>query len=281
MPSDSGVTSSKQDVLDLALQHARLDGGADGDDFVRVDALVRLLAEQLFHDLLHLRHARHAADEHDLVDVGCLEAGVLDGLLARAFGARDQVIDEALQLGAGELQREMLGARGVSRDERQVDLGLRGARQLDLGLLGGLFQALEGELVVAQVDALLLLELVGEVVDELHVEVFAAEERVAVRRLYLEHAVADLEDGNIERAAAEVVDGDGLGLGLLVEAVGERRRGRLVDDAQYLQTRNLAGVLGRLALRVVEVSGDGDDGLGDGLAELGFGGLLHLLQDEG
>ena len=242
---------------------------------------MRLLAEQLLHDFLHLRHARHAADENDLVDVGRLEAGVLDGLLARAFGARDEVIDQAFQLGARQLHREMLRARRVGRDEGQVDLGLRGARQLDLGLLGGLLQALEGELVVAQVDALLLLELVGEVVDELHVEVFAAEERVAVRRLHLEHAVADLEDRDVEGAAAEVVDGDGLGFVLLVEAVGERRRRRLVDDAQYLETRDLAGVLGRLALRVVEVSGNGDDGLGDRLAELGFGGLLHLLQDEG
>ena len=87
-----------------------------------------------------------------------------------------------------------------------------GARQLDLGLLGGFLQALQGELVVAQVDALLLLEFIGEVGDELHVEVFAAEERVAVRRLHLEHAVADLEDRDVERAAAEVVDRDGLAI---------------------------------------------------------------------
>ena len=154
-------------------------------------------------------------------------------------------------------------------------------RQLDLRLLGGLLEALQGELVVAQVDALLLLELVGEVVDELHVEVFAAEERVAVRRLHLEDAVADLEDRDVERAAAEVVDRDGLRFLLLVEAVGERRRRRLVDDAQHLEAGDLAGVLGRLALGVVEVGGNGDDGLRDRLAELGFGGLLHLLQDEG
>ena len=87
MPSDSGVTSSSSTSLTSPLQHAGLDGGADGDDLVRVDALVRLLAEQLLDDLLHLRHARHAADEHDLVDLGRLEAGILDRLLARALGA--------------------------------------------------------------------------------------------------------------------------------------------------------------------------------------------------
>ncbi len=161
---------------------------------------------------------------------------------------------------------EVLRPGGVGGDEGQVDLGLGRGRQLDLGLLGGFLQALQGELVVPEVDPLLLLELVGEVVDEPHVEVFAAEEGVAVGRLHLEHAVADLEHGNIEGAAAEVVDRDGLAF-LLVEAVGERRRRRLVDDAQHLEPGDLAGVLGRLALGVVEIGRDGDHRLLDLLAE--------------
>ena len=72
---------------------------------------------------------------------------------------------------------------------------------------------------------------------------------------------ADAQDRDVERAAAEVVDRDLLIAPGLVEAVGERRRGRLVDDAQDLEPGDLAGVLGRLALGVVEVGGDGDDGL--------------------
>ena len=135
-------------------------------------------------------------------------------------------------------------------------------------------------LSLAQIDALLLLEFVGEIVDQAHVEVFAAQERVAVRGLHFEHAVADLENRNVEGAAAKVVDRNGAGL-LLVETVSERGRGRLVDDAQHFEAGDLAGILGRLTLRVVEIGGNGDDSLLDLLAEIGFGRLLHLLQNEG
>jgi hypothetical protein len=108
--------------------------------------------------------------------------------------------------------------------------------------------------------------------------VVAAEVRVAVGRLHLDDALAHLEDRDVERAAAEVVDGDRLVL-LLVEPVGQRRRGRLVDDAHDLEAGDLAGVLGGLALRVVEVGRHGDDRLGHRLAEVVLGGLLQLLQD--
>ncbi len=174
----------------------------------------------------------------------------------------------------------MLRPRGIRGDERQIDFGLGRGRELDLGLLGGLLEPLQRELVAAQVDALFLLEFVGEIIDEAHVEVFAAQERIAVRGLHLEHAVADLQNRNIEGAAAEVIDRDRAGL-LLVEAVSERPRGRFVDDAQHFEAGDLAGILGGLALGVVEVGGDRDDGLLDLLSEIAFRRLLHLLQNEG
>ena len=42
-----GGDVQQQDILDLALEHPGLDGGAHGHHFVGVDPLVRLLAEDL------------------------------------------------------------------------------------------------------------------------------------------------------------------------------------------------------------------------------------------
>ena len=60
----------------------------------------------------------------------------------------------------------------------------------------------------AQIGALALLELGEHVIDDAPIEVLAAEEGVAGRREHLDDALAELEDRDVERAAAQVVDGD-------------------------------------------------------------------------
>ncbi len=117
-----------------------------------------------------------------------------------------------------------------------------------------------------------------EPIDDALIEVVAAEMRVAVRAQHFEAIVADREDRDIEGAAAEVVHRDFLVL-FAVEAIRQRGRRRFVDDAQDFESGDLAGVFGGLALRVVEVRRHGDDGLGDGRAQIGFGGLFHLTQN--
>ncbi len=169
---------------------------------------MRLAPEELLHLLADLGHAGHAADQDHLVDVGSLEARIFERLLAGLHGAFDEIIDQRLELGPRQLHVEMLRTGLVGRDERQVDLGLHRARKLDLGLLGRFLQALQRELVLAQVDALVLFELVGQVIDDPRVEVLAAEEGVAVGGLHLEHAVADFQHRDVEGAAAEVIDRD-------------------------------------------------------------------------
>ena len=104
--------------------------------------------------------------------------------------------------------------------------------------------------------------------------------RVAVGGEHLEDAVLHAQDRDVEGAAAEVVDRDDP-LGELLQPVGERGRGGLVDDAQHLEPRDAPRVLGGLALGVVEVGGHRDHRLLDRLAEVGLRPLLERAQHVG
>ncbi|ELZ48486.1 NAD-specific glutamate dehydrogenase [Halorubrum coriense DSM 10284] len=268
----------EDDVVDVAGEHAALDRRAERNRLVGVDVLLRLLADELLDLLLDLRHPGGAADEDDLVDVRLRVVGVGERLLGRLDGAVDEVGREVLERRAGdglfEVDRPAVG-RG---DEREVDRRLLLARQFDLRLLGGVLQALERLPVVTEVDPVVVLELVGEVVDERLVPVVAAEVVVAVGGDDLVDAAAEVEDRHVERAAAEVVHEDGL-VGLVVEAVRHGGGRRLVDDALDVEAGDLAGVLRRLTLLVVEVRGDGDDRLLDVVAEVLLGVAFDLLED--
>ena len=140
----------QEQVLDLAREHARLDRGADRDHFVGVDALVRLLAEQVLDDLLHARDARRSADEHDLVDLRRVEPGIRERLLGRADGLLQQVFDELLELRARQLHLQVLRPGLIRGDERQVDVGLHHRGKFHLRLLRGFLQALQRHPVLAR-----------------------------------------------------------------------------------------------------------------------------------
>ena len=103
---------------------------------------------------------------------------------------------------------------------------------------------------------------------------------IAVGGEHFEDAVLEFEDRDVEGAATEIVDGYGAGL-TFVEAIGEGGGGWFVDETEYFETGDASGVFGGLALRVVEVCGDRNDGLGDRLTEEGLGVALELEQDTG
>ena len=233
-----------------------------GYDLIRVDALVRLLAVgQRADQVLHHRHAGRTAHQHDLVEVGGCQVGILQARTRRARGSgssRSSVI--CSNLARVSFNCRCFGPDGIGGDVGQVDLGLHHGGELDLGLFGGFAQALEGLAVLAQVDALLLLELIRGPVDDALIPVVAAQVGVAVGGLDFDDAFAHFQDGYIEGTAAQVEDQDGLIL-LLIQTVGQRRGGRLVDDAHHFQPGDLAGILGGLALAVVEIGRHGDDGL--------------------
>src|SRR5439155_33313 len=119
----------------------------------------------------------------------------------------------------------------LERDRERRPL-LRG--QADLGRLGRQAQLLHRLAVAPEVDAVLGADVVEEPHDDRAVEVVATEVGVAVGREHLEDAVLHAQDRDVEGPAAEVVDGDDALLEAM-EPIGERRRGRLVDDAHDVE----------------------------------------------
>src|SRR5690606_26985762 len=232
----------QQNVLDVTRENARLDCGAHRHNLVRVDALVRGLAGHVLDELLDHRHTGGAADEDHLVNLLDVNAGVAEGFLDRLAHALDQILGQLLELRAGQLHLQMLGAAGVSRNERQVDFALLQLRKLNLGFLGRLAQPLQGLAIRAQVNALILLDLLDHPIHNPLVPVVATQMSVAAGRHHLDNAIADVQNRDVEGTAAEVKDENGL-IGFLVEPVGQGGRRRLVDDALHVKTGNAAGVL--------------------------------------
>ena len=98
------------------------------------------------------------------------------------------------------------------------------------------------------------------------IEIVTPEMRVAARREHLHGSPAHVEDGHVERTSSEVEDEHRL-VAVDVHAVRERRGDGLVEDFDFFQSRALGGASRGVALLVVEIRGDGDDGAVDGFAE--------------
>ena len=268
----------QQDVLDFARQNAALHRRADRDALVGVDALERLLARDFAHLFDDRRHTGGTAHQNDLVDVVIGKPRVLHGEPHGLHRAVEKIRRHRLELLLGQVDVKVLRPVRRHGDEGQIDVCRTHAGQLDLRLFRRLFQTLHRHLVLGQVDAVRFLELVHEILNDLVIPVVAAQMGVAVGRQNFEHAVRNFQNGDVERAAAQVVDHDLAAL-VLIQPVGERRRRRLIDDTQDVQTRDLARVLGRLTLAVREVRGTGDDRLRDFRAQIRLRVRLELGQN--
>ena len=127
---------------------------------------------------------------------------------------------------------------------------------------------------------MLVLELVAHIVQQQLVKVVAAQLRVAMTGQHLDNAALDLDNRDIEGAAAQIVDQQTFVL-LGMRFVGECGRCRFIDDAHNFQTRQFARLARGLTLVVVKERGDRDHRLGQRLAQCLLGTALQGPQDHG
>lgn len=111
--------------------------------------------------------------------------------------------------------------------------------------------------VLAKVDALVLLEVVSQEVDNALVKVITTQVSVSAGAQHLKHTVSHLQDGHIKGTTTQVKHEDGL-IALALKAIGKGGGCGLVDDTEDLQASNLAwGEMGRGERRNTEGGAQG------------------------
>ena len=76
-------------------------------------------------------------------------------------------------------------------------------------------------------------------------------------------SLGDFDNRDIECATTQIVNSDRGVTCLLIHTVGQCRCSRLIDNSLNFQTGNLACILGRLTLGIVEVGRHGNHCLSD------------------
>ena len=275
----------QQDVLAVALDDAGLEGRTNGDDLIGVHALVRFTATgQLLDHVGNGRHTGGATDQNHVVNVVDRDSSFGNDVVERLLRTVEQVRGHFLELCAGQglvqVDRAVCGHRQVL----QGDVSRGCAGEFLLGLLSGFLQALQSDGVLGQVRASLRLDLINQPVDDALIPVVATEAVVAGGCANLNGRetvviLADFEQGDVKGSTTEVENQDEFIFLALFEAVCKCCCGGLVNDALDVEACDLARVLRCLTLSIVEVGGDSDDGIGDGLAEECFCVSLQLGED--
>ena len=263
----------------IAGKLAALDGSAKGYTLIGVQVLARLFAGQLTNFVLYGRYTGGTADQKDLSQLACGDACIGKRTAYRLCCLLYQIMCQLIKFSSGEVHIKVLRSILCSGDERKVDVGRCCGRKLFFRLLCRFFQSLESHLVVGKIHALGSLELCKHVVCDLLVKVIAAQTVVAGCSQNFDDTVADLDDGNIECTAAEVINHDLL-LFFVVKAVCKSCCCRLVDDTFYIKACDLAGVLGSLTLCVIEICRYGDDRFGDLLTQIILCVFFQLLKNK-
>ena len=171
-----------------------MNGRTQCHHLVRVNALMGLFSENSFNPLMDCRHTNHTTHQDDFIDVPSGQAGVFERGPAWRFQLVQQIGNQALKLGPGNFNVQVLGTTGIRGNERQVYIGLHGRGEFHLGFFRRFFEPLQGHLVSSQVDALIFLKFICQKIDEPQIEVLTTQMGVTVGGLDFKYAFTDLQN---------------------------------------------------------------------------------------
>ena len=182
-------------------------------------------------------------------------------------------------MGAGQFFLEMVirtVAEMVQIGDR--DQGFLIKRQFDLGFFGDLNDPLHDILAVPQIDRAFPFHFMENPVADLGIEIAAPQKSVSQSGNDFVDVAIDFNDGNVEGAAAQIVNGiqsiffDPL-------PVGDQGRRRFIDNAHDIQPGNFSGHFGGLPLGIIKKSGDRDHGVADGFSQIIFSDVFQVGEE--
>ena len=254
----------------VASQQIGLRRRAQRNHLVRVEVGQRLLAEEIANCLLHLWHARRTADHHDALDVFRPQASIAQGLL------------DGLQRLGNEGLRNAGKGRHIQLDVDHFAIG-QTQRNRRFGIVGEEFLGF----ATAHHQATRILQrqrlrsgLLDHPAIDAVVEIVSPQRRIAAGGHHLEHSLGQLQDGNIERSSPQVIHRINAFRGI-IQAVGDGSSRRLVEQAENIQAGQAGGILGCLALRIIEVGRHGNDCTDQIATQRRLGTRLERFQDFG
>lgn len=270
----------KKKVIEVEMKKEEMDRRENGKELIRVKEIVRLIEEEGIKELMNIGNEGNEEEKKKLVNLERIEEGIIERRIERIESEMKEIIEKDLKIGERKIDRKMIRESMVRSDERKVDLGMMRGRKLDIGILGRLIEEMKGKIVVIKVDENLIIEIGKKILEKKNIEVLKEKESVEIGGIKLKKEVEDLKKRKVESKEEKVIERDGIELDI-VEKIGKRRRGRIVDDEKKLKKGDIEGIIGGMKMGVVEVGRKSDEGMSKGLEKVGLRSLINIMKDNG
>jgi hypothetical protein len=259
------------------IENGGLNGSTVSDSFIGVNAFVEGLSiEEIRDQLLNFGNTGGTSNQNEIVDLSLGETGILKSVFDGSHTLFELINAQFFELSSGHAEREVFTiGEGLT-----LNSGLMSSRESSLGLFALSSKTTESSVVSLDVDTTLFLEFSHAELDESVVKIFSTQMSVSVSWLNFENTIFNWEDRDIEGTTTEIEDKNVFFFCVFfVKTVGDSGSGGLVDDSLDVEIGNSSSILGGLSLGIVEISGNGDDGIVDIISEVILSDVLHLGKD--